>query len=65
MPTKKPIVQIVLTNEYNEKLKQLASEQGRSTSNLGARIIEQYIDNYEAEHGGTSSISSNGTSPSN
>lgn len=51
MPTKKPVVQIVLTNEYNEKLKILAKEKERSASAIGARIIEQYIDQYEKEHG--------------
>lgn len=51
MPTKKPILQVVLTNEYNKKLKALAELKERSSSSLGAKIIEQYIDEYEQEHG--------------
>lgn len=51
MPTKKPITQIVLTEKYSKKLKYLADQEQRSKSNQGARIIEQYIDNYEKEHG--------------
>ena len=38
MPTKKPVIQIVLTEKY-------------SKSNQGARIIEKFIDEYEEKHG--------------
>ena len=51
MPTKKPVLQIVLEKEYHSKLSKLASNKGRSASNQGARIIEKYIDEYENEPG--------------
>lgn len=51
MPTKKPIIQIVLTEKYNKKLNYIAQEEERSKSNQGARIIEKYIDEYEEKHG--------------
>lgn len=51
MPTKKPVVQVVLEEKYYKKLKALAEPDKRSCSNQSARIIEQYIDNYEKEHG--------------
>lgn len=51
MPTKKPVVQVVLEERYYKKLKALAEPEKRSCSNQSARIIEQYIDAYEAEHG--------------
>ena len=51
MPTKKPVVQVVLEEKYYKKLKALAEPEKRSCSNQGARIIEKYIDEYEAEHG--------------
>lgn len=51
MPTKKPIVQIVLTEKYHKKLKALADIEQRSASNQGARIIEKFIDAYELENG--------------
>lgn len=51
MPTKKPKVQAVLTNQYHEKLLAIAGSQGRSISQMTARIIEKYIDEYEHENG--------------
>ncbi len=51
MPTKKPIIQIVLSKKYTEKLEYIAKREERSKSAQGARIIEEYIENYEAEHG--------------
>ena len=51
MPTKKPVTQIVLTEKYSKKLTYLAKQEQRSRSNQGARIIEQYIDNYEERNG--------------
>lgn len=51
MPTKKPIVQIVLEEKYYKKLKTIANQEQRSASNQGARIIEKYIEQYESEHG--------------
>lgn len=51
MPTKKPVIQIVLTEKYNKKLAYIAKEEERSKSNQSARIIEKFIDEYEEKHG--------------
>lgn len=51
MPTKKPVIQIVLTEKYSKKLDYIAKEEERSKSNQGARIIEKFIDEYEEKHG--------------
>lgn len=51
MPTKKPILQVVLSEKYNKKLKIIANSEERSASSQGARIIEKFIDDYEKEHG--------------
>lgn len=51
MPTKKPVIQIVLTEKYSKKLAYIAKEEERSKSNQGTRIIEKFIDEYEEKHG--------------
>ena len=51
MPTKKPVVQVVLEETYHKKLLKLAEPHKRSASNQGARIIEEYINQYEKDHG--------------
>ena len=51
MPTKKPIVQIVLEQKYFDKLKIIATENDRKTSDQGRRIIEKFIDEYEQNNG--------------
>lgn len=51
MPSRKPIVQIVLNNSYHNKLKALAELDDRSISNMGNKIIERYIDDYEKIYG--------------
>lgn len=51
MPTKKPIIQIVLSEKYTKKLEYIAQKEERSKSAQGARIIEEYINKYEAENG--------------
>lgn len=51
MPTKKPIVQIVLEQKYFDKLKIIATENERKTSDQGRRIIEKFIDEYEQNNG--------------
>ena len=51
MPTKKPIIQVVLTDKYNKKLKALANQEDKSTSSYTAKILEQHIDQYEQIHG--------------
>lgn len=51
MANRKPIVQVVLTEKYFNKIKALSEQEGRSTSNQSARILEKFIDEYESEHG--------------
>lgn len=51
MPTKKPIVQIVLTEKYHKKLTAIAKQEDKSTSSQGAKIIEKFIDDYETQYG--------------
>lgn len=51
MPTKKPIIQIVLEQKYFDKLKIIATENDRRTSDQGRRIIEKFIDEYEQNNG--------------
>ena len=51
MPTKKPTLQAVVEKETYLKIKQLAKEEKRSLSNYTTKIIEDYINIYEAEHG--------------
>lgn len=51
MPTKKPVIQVVLTDKYNKKLKALAKQEDKSTSSYTAKILEQHIDEYEKTHG--------------
>ena len=51
MPTKKPIIQVVLTDKYNKKLKALANQEDKSTSSYTAKILEQHIDEYKKKHG--------------
>lgn len=47
MPTKKPIVQVVLSQKYHEQLKKLAEKEDKSLSQMSAKIIENYFDNEE------------------
>lgn len=51
MPTKKPRIQAILEQEYYDKYKYLCDRDGRSESNFGKYIIQQYIDQYEKIHG--------------
>lgn len=51
MPSYKPKVQILLTEEFHKKFKALCSMERRSDSVMGAIMIEKYIREYEAEHG--------------
>ena len=48
MPTKKPIVQVVLDEEALKKLDEIATNEGRTRSNIAAYIIRKYIEDYEA-----------------
>ena len=44
MPTRKPIIQIVLSKTYTNKLRKLAEKEDKSNSKFGAKIIERYIE---------------------
>ena len=54
MPTKKPVVQIVISDIYYKKLQTLGKKEDKSNSKIGAKIIERYIDEYEKENGAIS-----------
>ena len=47
MPSKKPIVQVVLDETTFKKLNEIALSEGRTRSNISAYIIKKYVDNYE------------------
>ena len=47
--TKKPIIQVVLEEEYYQELKKLAQANDRSMSKQSARIIKKYIDDIRRE----------------
>lgn len=51
MPTNKTIVQAVLENDTCEKFMVLKQQTGRTNSSLARYMIEQYIQQYEKEHG--------------
>ena len=51
MPTKKPRIQAILEEEYYLKYKYLCERDGRTESNMGKFILQQYIDQYEKIHG--------------
>lgn len=51
MPSYKPKVQILLTEEYHQKFKSLCDTERRSDSVMGALMIEKYINDYEKMHG--------------
>jgi metal-responsive CopG/Arc/MetJ family transcriptional regulator len=59
MPTKKPIVQVVLDEESLKKLDEIATNEGRTRSNIAAYIIKKYIEDYEAAKSKESLISQN------
>ncbi len=47
MPSKKPIVQVVLDETTLKKLDKIALSEGRSRSNISAYIIKNYVDSYD------------------
>lgn len=51
MATKKPRVQVILEQDYYNKFKKLCELDDRTESKLGGKIIQKYIDDYEAIHG--------------
>lgn len=51
MPTNKPRIQAIMTSQYYEKLLQIAKKEDRTVSQMTARILEKYIDEYEEKNG--------------
>lgn len=51
MPTKKPIIQTVLTETVYKKFQTIAEREQRTLSNLGQVALTEYVKAYEAEHG--------------
>lgn len=51
MSTKKPRLQLIIEEEYYKKFKELCKKDDRTESNLGGKIIKNYIDQYETIHG--------------
>lgn len=51
MPTKKPIIQTVVSEELHKKFKLLAKKELRTDSQMANYIITKYINQYEKEHG--------------
>lgn len=51
MPSYKPKVQVLLSEEYHKKFKALCEKDRRSDSVMGAIMIEQYINDYEKKNG--------------
>lgn len=51
MGTNKPRIQAILEPNYYAKFKELCKRDDRTESKLGKKIIEKYIDDYEAIHG--------------
>lgn len=51
MPSKKPMFTLRTEQEYLDKLKIIASEEGRSDNKQLEYILKLFIKNYESEHG--------------
>ena len=51
MPTKKPRIQALLEQDIYLKFKKLCDQDMRSESQLGGKIITEYIKHYETIHG--------------
>ena len=51
MPTKKPRIQALLEQDVYLKFKKLCDQDMRSESQLGGKIITEYIKQYETIHG--------------
>lgn len=51
MPTKKPRIQALLEPEIYQKFKRLCENDMRTESQLGGKIITEYIKQYESIHG--------------
>ena len=51
MPTKKPRIQALLEQDVYLKFKKICDQDMRSESQLGGKIITEYIKQYETIHG--------------
>ena len=51
MGSKKPYIQVRTTDEIISKFGIIASKDNRSMSNLGEKLIKDFIEEYEKEHG--------------
>lgn len=51
MPSDKPKIVIRTTQEIIDKLDIIAKNENRSRGNMGEKIIEEYINNYEKRQG--------------
>lgn len=51
MPTKKPVVQVVLDQDIFDKLIKICEKEERSTSNKCKQIIKEYVIKYELVNG--------------
>lgn len=51
MPTKKPRIQALVEDNIYLKFKKLCIITDRTESKLSGKIITEYINNYESEHG--------------
>lgn len=51
MPTKKPVIQAVISEKTFEKIKVICEREDRSTSYIGGKAIEYYVKAYEEENG--------------
>ena len=51
MPSKKPYIQIRTTEDTIKKFDSIAKKDNRSMSNMGEKIIKDFIENYEKENG--------------
>lgn len=47
MPTKKPVLQVVIEQEYYDKISELAKTNDRSASYIAKKIIEEYFNKLE------------------
>ncbi len=50
MPTKKPVLQVVIEQKYYDKISELAKADERSASYIAKKIIEQYFKELETKN---------------
>ncbi|MEO0375788.1 MAG: hypothetical protein AAF329_14415 [Cyanobacteria bacterium P01_A01_bin.17] len=49
VPTRKPIISIVVTPELKADLEAWAEEEGRTVSNLGERVLSKAVKKWKAQ----------------